>query len=78
MMRKSIWLLSAGWVAISMPAYAQDAAPAEAATQAESPTEAASTEDTSDVIVVTAQGRQQALLDVPIAVTAINSHVIAS
>jgi iron complex outermembrane receptor protein len=84
MMRKSMWLLSAGVFAISTPAYAQDSQPpaADAGTPAvESPTEAASTEevtDDSDVIVVTAQGRAQVLQDVPIAVTAVNADAMAN
>jgi outer membrane receptor protein involved in Fe transport len=77
-MRKSMWLLSAGVFAISTPAFAQDnQGPAtDAATPAtESPTEAASTDqDEGEVIVVTAQGRAQALQDVPIAVTAVNAE----
>ncbi len=71
-MRKSTWLLSAGLFALSTPAYAQQADPDPGA-PAESPVEAAATDD-SDVIVVTAQGRQQVLQDVPIAVTAVNSE----
>ena len=77
-MRKSMWLLSAGVIAISTPAFAQDSQgqTTDAATPAaESPTEAASTEaDEGDVIVVTAQGRSQILQDVPIAVTAVNAE----
>src|SRR3546814_883906 len=83
MMRKSMWLLSAGLFALSMPAYAQDATtqpeapPADPAAQPESPTEAATTDpDESDVIVVTAQGRRQILQDVPIAVTAVNADAM--
>ena len=74
-MRKSIWLVSAGLFAISTPAFAQDADPAPAP-PAESPTEAAAVEEPpeGDVIVVTAQGRQQILQDVPIAVTAVNAE----
>ena len=76
-MRKSMWLLSAGAFALSAPAYAQEPPPEEvpAAETAPSPTEAASTEDEGDVIVVTAQGRQQILQDVPIAVTAITNTI---
>jgi len=72
-MRKSMWLLSAGLFAISTPAFAQDADPGPTPAT-ESPTEAAAVEDDSDVIVVTAQGRQQVLQDVPIAVTAVNAE----
>ena len=76
-MRKSTWLLSAGLIALSMPAYAQDIDPApttpsEAATP---PTEAAAVDD-SDLIVVTAQGRRQILQDVPIAVTAVGGDAM--
>jgi len=85
-MRKSIWLLSAGFVALSAPAFAQDSAATtadgtpttatEAATPpAESPVEAASTEpNEGEAIVVTAQGRRQVLQDVPIAVTAVGGE----
>ncbi|HXG81287.1 MAG TPA: TonB-dependent receptor plug domain-containing protein, partial [Sphingomicrobium sp.] len=77
-MRKSMWLLSAGAFALSTPAYAQEPPPEEvpASETAPSPTEAASTEEEGDVIVVTAQGRQQILQDVPIAVTAINADAM--
>ncbi|HEY0629014.1 MAG TPA: hypothetical protein VGD23_06765, partial [Sphingomicrobium sp.] len=83
-MRKSMWLLSAGLAALSMPVYAQEntatqedaTTPSDAATaEAPSPTEAAATDD-SDVIVVTAQGRRQILQDVPIAVTAVNADAM--
>ena len=76
-MRKSLWLLSTGLAALSMPAYAQDVppeeqTPSEATTEsAPSGTEAASTDGEDDVIVVTAQGRRQVLQDVPLAVTAV-------
>src|SRR3989337_3501583 len=83
MMRKSVWLLSAGIFAMSTPAVAQDAdtsVPSEAATPTtESPVEPAAVDDTAQVddsadIVVTAQGRQQILQDVPIAVTAVGAE----
>ena len=73
-MRKSMWLLSAGLVAISTPAFAQDADPGPTPPTA-SPTEAAAVDDT-DVIVVTAQGRSQVLQDVPIAVTAVGGEAL--
>ena len=82
-MRKSVWLLSAGIFALSTPAFAQDAdtsVPSEAATPTtESPVEPAAVDDTAQVdesadIVVTAQGRQQILQDVPIAVTAVGAE----
>jgi outer membrane receptor protein involved in Fe transport len=87
-MRKSIWLLSAGFVALSAPAFAQDSAATtadgtpttatEAATPpAESPVEAASTAaNEGEAIVVTAQGRRQVLQDVPIAVTAVGGDAM--
>ena len=77
-MRKSVWLLSAGIVALSCPAFAQDTSPAPAGTEP-SPTEQAAVEPEAQAvadaepgeIIVTAQGRRQVLQDVPIAVTAI-------
>src|SRR3989337_1553294 len=83
MMRKSVWLLSAGIFAMSTPAVAQEAdtsIPSEAATPTtESPVEPAAVDDTAQVdesadIVVTAQGRQQILQDVPLAVSAVNAE----
>src|SRR5215210_445280 len=81
MVRKSAWLLSAGFVALSVPAYAQDAG------QTAAPSEASATEQAAvdpqaqavadaepDEIVVTAQGRSQVLQDVPIAVTAVGGE----
>ena len=81
-MRKSFWLLSAGFVALSAPAFAQDTtepvSTTDAATPpAESPVEEASTEqDEGEAIVVTAQGRRQILQDVPIAVTAVGAEAM--
>ncbi|HEU0283742.1 MAG TPA: TonB-dependent receptor [Sphingomicrobium sp.] len=77
-MRKSVWLLSAGLVALSCPAYAQDTSQQPAGTEP-SPTEQAAVEPEGQAaaeaepgeIIVTAQGRRQVLQDVPIAVTAI-------
>ena len=77
-MRKSVWLLSAGLVALSCPAFAQDNQATPQPTEP-SPTEAAgvteeaqaASEADSGEIIVTAQGRRQVLQDVPIAVTAI-------
>src|SRR6188472_2121453 len=79
-MRKSVWLLSAGLVALSCPAYAQDNQAAPQPTEP-SPTEQAGVTDQAQAaaesepgeIIVTAQGRRQVLQDVPIAVTAIGS-----
>ncbi len=75
-MRKSVWLLSAGLVALAAPVHAQDADPAPTP-PTESPTEAAAVEDDAEqVIVVTAQGRTQVLQDVPIAVTAVGGDAM--
>jgi outer membrane receptor protein involved in Fe transport len=84
-MRKSVWLLSAGIVAISCPANAQDNQSTPQPT-APSPTEAAgvtpeaqaASESDSGDIIVTAQGRRQVLQDVPIAVTAIGGGEMAN
>jgi outer membrane receptor protein involved in Fe transport len=84
-MRKSVWLLSAGLVAISCPANAQDNQSTPQPT-VPSPTEAAgvtpeaqaASESDSGDIIVTAQGRRQVLQDVPIAVTAIGGGEMAN
>ena len=79
-MRKSVWLLSAGIVAISCPAFAQDnqatptptdASPTEQAAVTPEAQAAADSDADNGEIIVTAQGRRQVLQDVPIAVTAI-------
>ena len=80
-MRKSFWLLSAGFVALSAPAFAQDATEPTSTDPAtppiESPVDEASTEPGADeAIVVTAQGRRQILQDVPIAVTAVTADAM--
>jgi outer membrane receptor protein involved in Fe transport len=78
-MSKSLWLMSAGIVALSAaPAYAQDNT---SPTPTTSPTEAGAVTPDADAtpaseeadIVITAQGRTQALQDVPLAVSAINA-----
>ena len=91
MVRKSAWLLSAGFIALSVPAYAQQTDTDEVArpqTDAE-PTEGATAEaaavdnqavenqavDTSD-IVVTATRRNEALSDVPLAVSAVTAETL--
>lgn len=83
-MRKSIWLLSAGLFAISTPAFAQEATteqagaqPAEGATAepAAADDQAAQGNDAGD-IVVTATRRNEALSDVPLAVSAITAQTI--
>src|SRR5688572_14348989 len=85
-MRKSTWLLSAGLVALSMPAYAQETdtdaggaqptqgATAEAAAVDNQDVEPdAGSRDTSE-IVVTATRRNEALSDVPLAVSAVTAE----
>jgi len=80
-MRKSFWLLSAGFLALSAPAFAQDATEPTSTDPAtppvESPVDEAATEPGADeAIVVTAQGRRQILQDVPIAVTAVTADAM--
>ncbi len=87
-MRKSTWLLSAGLFALSMPAYAQEtdtdagtAQPTQGATA-----EAAAVDDTdvevdpanqdTSEIVVTATRRNEALSDVPLAVSAVTAETL--
>lgn len=62
-MRRSILLATAGIAAIASPAMAQDAG-----------TTAANDSNNDNVIVVIAQGREQRLQDVPIAVSAVNAE----
>ncbi len=84
-MRKSVWLLSAGLIALSHPAFAQetdtDQGSAEPTSQ---PTEGAAVDDdaleqqpvdTSD-IVITATRRNEALSDVPLAVSAVTAETL--
>lgn len=69
-MTKTFWLLSAGMTALASPAYAQDQAPpAETGTEA-----AAADQDQGEEIVITAQGRNEALSNVPIAVSAVSAQ----
>ena len=82
-MSKKFWLMSAGVLALSVPAHAQDntsptpvetpAQPGEVQDQAPDPAEAQADEQT---IVVTAQGRQQVLQDVPLAVSAVSAETL--
>lgn len=51
---------------------------AEQTTAEGSATNAASVDDGNDVIVVTAQGRRQALADVPVAISAVNAETLAN
>ena len=81
-MRKSPWLLSAAFLTLTVPAFAQDTTEQQPSTPAEAPTEAANV-DTADQqaeaaddspIVVTATRRNEALSDVPLAVSAITAE----
>ena len=68
MMSKTRYLLSVALCAMSTPVFAQTAAP-----QATAPQASDVVEDTGE-IVVTAQGRAQALSTVPVAVSAVNAE----
>ena len=82
-MRKSIWLLSAGLVAFSAPAFAQTTTD-QGSTPAEAPVAAASVDTKAqaaeakdeDTIIITATRRSEALSDVPLAVSAITADTI--
>ena len=84
-MRKSLWLLSAGIFAMSAPVAAQETTTeGSPATTAEGPTEAAAveeapaadTEQEQDAIIVTATRRNEALSDVPLAVSAVTGETM--
>ena len=81
-MRLTAYLLSAATIAIATPAVAQNNSPepSSAATQTTTPTAAGSVvQDDQPIgadIVVTAQGRAQALADVPVAVSAISAETL--
>src|SRR4029453_2443679 len=81
MMRKSMWLLSAGLFALSMPAYAQETTsepqqPESATAQAGAvDNQDSASQDTSE-IVVTATRRNEALSDVPLAVSAVTAETL--
>ena len=68
-------MLGAGAM-LTPAAYAQDTA--EQTTAPDSTANAASVDDGNDVIVVTAQGRRQALADVPVAISAVNAETLAN
>ncbi|WP_265569731.1 TonB-dependent receptor [Sphingomicrobium nitratireducens] len=84
-MRKSVWMMSAGLMALSVPAYAQETdtdgsgaeatqgATAEAAAVSDDAVETDEYQDTSE-IVVTATRRNAALSDVPLAVSAVTAE----
>ena len=90
-MRKSIWLVSAGFFALSTPAYAQDTDQTSPSTAAEGPTDPAAVDETPEAaepdaadaaseetgaIVVTATRRNEALSDVPLAVSAVTAETL--
>ena len=86
-MRKSVWLLSAGLFALSTPAFAQSTTDTDGTTA--QPTDGATTEaaavaqtattdapiDSGDIIV-TATRRNEALSDVPLAVSAVTAETL--
>ncbi len=82
-MRKSMWLLSAGLFALSMPAYAQEhrdrgqkrGAADRRGRRPKSPSVEQAASDTSE-IVVTATRRNEALSDVPLAVSAVTAETL--
>ncbi len=84
-MRKSTWLLSTGLLALSVPAYAQegaqpqpDSAPQTESGSSQTGTGGDQTSGQQDVttgdIIITANRRNEALSDVPIAVSAVTSE----
>jgi len=80
-MRKSTWLLSAGLFALSMPAYAQETTSESQQPEGSTAQAAAvdnqdsASQDTSE-IVVTATRRNEALSDVPLAVSAVTAETL--
>ncbi|MCL6683691.1 TonB-dependent receptor [Sphingomonas alba] len=82
-MRKSIWLLSAGFAVLATPSYAQDTQ-GSSSTTAEGPSEAAAVDQPKaedeqkegDAIIVTATRRNEALSDVPLAVSAVSGDTL--
>ncbi|MEO7240370.1 MAG: TonB-dependent receptor, partial [Sphingomicrobium sp.] len=88
-MRKSMWLYSAAFVALSVPVQAQDAPATDTDQTAAAPTDGATAEagavanqandqqpvDTGDIIV-TATRRNEALSDVPMAVSAVTAETL--
>ena len=78
-MRKSVWLLSAGLYALSMPAFAQETDTDQGATAEGAAVDDSAVEqqpaDSSD-IVITATRRNEALSDVPLAVSAVTAETL--
>ncbi len=87
-MRKSIWLISAGLFAMSTPAFAQktdtdaaaaqptDGATAEAGAVSKTATQPAAADQDEGAIIVTATRRNEALSDVPLAVSAVTAETM--
>ena len=83
-MRKSLWLLSAGIFAMSAPVAAQETTTeGSPSTTQEGPTEAAAVDEApaveeqeQDAIIVTATRRNEALSDVPLAVSAVSGETM--
>ncbi|HUG46232.1 MAG TPA: TonB-dependent receptor, partial [Sphingomicrobium sp.] len=78
-MRKSVWLLSAGLAALSMPAHGQvtsdeDTQPSPTEQAAVDPQSQELAEAQGADIIVTAQGRRQILQDVPISVNVVSGE----
>jgi outer membrane receptor protein involved in Fe transport len=75
-MRKTGLLLSAALISFAAPAFAQDAQGTTSVTETASADATEAT--TSGDIVVTAQGRAQALADVPVAISAVTAESLAN
>ena len=77
-MRKSVWFLSAGFMALATPAYAQDTEAAQDQSTDTTADDAAAQDDDGDVgaIVITATRRNEALSDVPLAVSAVTAETL--
>jgi outer membrane receptor protein involved in Fe transport len=84
-MSKSFWLMSAGFAALAaVPAHAQDntqptgeTSVLQEAAEVDADTDVSATDDAAEgEIVITAQGRAQALQDVPLAVSAVSAETL--
>ena len=78
-MRKTFWMMSAGVMAIATPAAAQDNASNTGqvtATEAAGAVQPSDDLSEQDEIIITAQGRAQALQDVPVSVTAVSAEAL--